>query len=78
MARVFFDDCLEKLTNPYELAVLAGHRARQIANGADATIPREHDKCTVVALREIAEETITPESIEEDLDSIIPETCKGR
>ena len=57
MARVTVEDCIEKVPNRFGLVLLAGHRARNIANGAALTIDRDNDKNPVVALREIAEET---------------------
>lgn len=67
MARVFLEDCLDNVTNPFELALLASHRARQMANGAEATVSHNGDKETVVALREIANETVSPDEIKESL-----------
>jgi DNA-directed RNA polymerase subunit omega len=57
MARVTVEDCVDKVPNRFELVMLASHRAREIAAGAPITIERERDKNSVVALREIAEET---------------------
>jgi DNA-directed RNA polymerase subunit omega len=55
MARITVEDCLEKLPNRFELTVLAAKRARQISmSGEEPLVPWENDKCTVVALREIA------------------------
>ncbi|MEL7428969.1 MAG: DNA-directed RNA polymerase subunit omega, partial [Pseudomonadota bacterium] len=53
--------------NRFELVLLAGHRARQISSGGEITVPRDNDKNPVVALREIAEETLSPGDLEEDL-----------
>ncbi|MEM8740113.1 MAG: DNA-directed RNA polymerase subunit omega [Pseudomonadota bacterium] len=58
MARVTVEDCVDKVPNRFELVMLAAHRAREIATGAPITIERDKDKNPVVALREIAEETI--------------------
>ena len=55
MARVTVEDCIEKVPNRFGLVLMAGHRARSIANGAALTIDRDNDKNPVVALREIAE-----------------------
>jgi DNA-directed RNA polymerase subunit omega len=55
MARVTVEDCIDKVDNRFELVLLAGHRARQISQGAPITVPRDNDKNPVVALREIAE-----------------------
>ena len=59
MARVTVEDCLQNVDNLFQLVLLASQRARRLANGAEPTIPWENDKPTVVALREIAEGTIT-------------------
>lgn len=67
MARVTVEDCIDKVENRFELVLLAGHRARMISSGSQLTIDRDKDKNPVVALREIAEETITPEDLKEDL-----------
>ena len=67
MARVTVEDCIDKVDNRFELVLLAGHRARMIASGAPITIDRNNDKNPVVALREIADETISPEDLKEDL-----------
>lgn len=60
MARVTVEDCVDKVPNRFELVLLAGQRARQISSGASLTVDRDNDKNPVVALREIAEETIKP------------------
>ncbi|KEG19977.1 DNA-directed RNA polymerase subunit omega [Bartonella bacilliformis] len=67
MARVTVEDCIDKVDNRFELVLLAGHRARQISQGAQITISRDNDKNPVVALREIAEETLSPADLKEDL-----------
>ena len=67
MARVTVEDCIDKVDNRFELVLLAGHRARQISQGAPITVPRDNDKNPVVALREIAEETLSPGDLKEDL-----------
>jgi DNA-directed RNA polymerase subunit omega len=67
MARVTVEDCIDKVDNRFELVLLAGHRARQISQGAQITVPRDNDKSPVVALREIAEETLSPGDLKEDL-----------
>ena len=58
MARVTVEDCIDKLPNRFELVLLAAHRARMVSQGAPLTIERDKDKNPVVALREIAEESI--------------------
>ncbi|MFK8251147.1 DNA-directed RNA polymerase subunit omega [Ancylobacter terrae] len=67
MARVTVEDCIDKVDNRFELVLLAGHRARMIASGSPITIDRDNDKNPVVALREIADQTISPEDLKEDL-----------
>lgn len=67
MARVTVEDCIDKVDNRFELVLLAGHRARQISQGAPITIDRDNDKNPVVALREIADETLSPDDLKEDL-----------
>ncbi len=65
MARVTVEDCVDKVSNRFDLILLAAQRARQISGGADLTIDRDRDKNPVVALREIAEETVRPRELEE-------------
>lgn len=65
MARVTVEDCVDKVPNRFELVMLAAHRAREIASGSSLTIDRDNDKNPVVALREIAEETQSAESLRE-------------
>ncbi len=59
MARVTVEDCIVKIPNRFELVMLAAQRARDIGAGASLTLDRDNDKNPVVALREIAEGTIT-------------------
>ena len=63
MARVTVEDCVLKIPNRFELVMLAGQRARDISAGGRLTVERDNDKNPVVALREIADETV-------DLDSL--------
>jgi DNA-directed RNA polymerase subunit omega len=65
MARITVEDCLENVDNIFQLIILAAQRARRLANGAEATVPWENDKVTVVALREIAAGNVTPEMLAE-------------
>ena len=65
MARVTVEDCVERVSNRFDLVLLAAQRARQVSGGADLTIDRDRDKNPVVALREIAEETVKPAHLEE-------------
>ena len=67
MARVTVEDCVDKVENRFELVLLASHRARQIAQGQHITVDRDNDKNPVVALREIADETLSPDDLKEDL-----------
>ena len=67
MARVTVEDCIDKVDNRFELVLLAAHRARTIASGAAILVPRDNDKNPVVALREIADEKLTPEDLKEEL-----------
>jgi len=67
MARVTVEDCIEKVTNRFELVLLSGHRARMVSQGAPLTVERDNDKNPVVALREIAEGSINAEDLKEDL-----------
>jgi DNA-directed RNA polymerase subunit omega len=67
MARVTVEDCIDKVENRFELVLLAGHRARMISSGSPITLERDNDKNPVVALREIADETVSPEDLKEEL-----------
>jgi DNA-directed RNA polymerase subunit omega len=68
MARVTVEDCVDKIPNRFDLVLLAAQRARQISGGAELTIDRDRDKNPVVALREIADEMVTPASL---LESVV-------
>lgn len=67
MARVTVEDCVDKVPNRFELVMLAAHRAREIATGAPLTVERDNDKNSVVALREIADETQGADDLRERL-----------
>lgn len=67
MARVTVEDCVDKVENRFELVLLASHRARMISSGSPLTVDRDRDKNPVVALREIAESTVHPDDLKEDL-----------
>ena len=67
MARVTVEDCVEKVSNRFELVMLAAQRARKIGSGAALTIDRDNDKNPVVALREIADETVAVADLKEEL-----------
>ena len=83
MARVTVEDCVDKISNRFELVLIAANRARELRNGSNITIDRENDKDPVVALREIAEKTISPadmferliHSIQEQVEIDEPETA---
>ncbi|MEM6438193.1 MAG: DNA-directed RNA polymerase subunit omega [Pseudomonadota bacterium] len=67
MARVTVEDCVDKVSNRFDLVMLAAHRAREISTGSEITIDRDNDKNPVVALREIADETLSPDDLHEGL-----------
>ena len=69
MARVTVEDCVDKIPNRFDLVLSAAQRARQISGGAELTIDRDRDKNPVVALREIAEETVKPADLQEAIVS---------
>ncbi len=64
MARLTVEDCMDNVDNRYDLVMLASKRARQLAMGADALVPEDGDKPTVIALREIANGLVTTGNIE--------------
>jgi DNA-directed RNA polymerase subunit omega len=66
MARVTVEDCIDKVPNRFDLVMLAAHRARTISSGSPITVERDNDKNPVIALREIEEETLTPEELYEE------------
>jgi len=67
MARVTVEDCIDKVTNRFELVMVSGKRARQISSGAPLTIDRDNDKNAVVSLREIASETVSVDNLREEV-----------
>ncbi|GJL94733.1 MAG: DNA-directed RNA polymerase subunit omega [Hyphococcus sp.] len=67
MARVTVEDCVEQVTNRFDLVLLAAHRARVLSSGAPLLLDRDNDKNPVVALREIADQHLAPEELDEDL-----------
>jgi DNA-directed RNA polymerase subunit omega len=67
MARVTVEDCIDKVENRFDLVLLASHRARMVSSGAPITVERDNDKNPVVALREIADETVSPDDLREEL-----------
>ena len=78
MARVTVEDCIDKVENRFDLVLLASHRARMISSGSQITIERDNDKNPVVALREIAETTISPDDLKEELVHSLAEIRRGR
>lgn len=64
MARITVEDCLNRIDNRFEMVLTATKRARQIANGADPLVEEENDKPTVIALREIADGLVDPQSVD--------------
>ena len=67
MARVTVEDCIDKVQNRFDLVLLASHRARMISSGAPITVERDNDKNPVVALREIADLTVSTDDLKEEL-----------
>ncbi|MDH3702829.1 MAG: DNA-directed RNA polymerase subunit omega [Alphaproteobacteria bacterium] len=67
MARVTVEDCVERVPNRFDLVMLAAQRSRDISSGSDITLERDNDKNPVVALREIAEETVELDKLQDDL-----------
>lgn len=67
MARVTVEDCIDKIPNRYELLMVAAQRAKDISSGSPLTVDRDNDKNSVVALREIAEETVSIEELQRSL-----------
>ena len=67
MARLTVEDCITRIPNRFELVMFAAQRSRDIGSGAELTVERDNDKNPVVALREIAEGTVDPEKLREEL-----------
>lgn len=67
MARVTVEDCVDKIPNRFELLLIAAHRARMLASGSLPTVEPDNDKNPVIALREIAERTISAADMRESL-----------
>ena len=63
MARVTVEDCVEKVTNRFQLVMVAARRSREISAGAEPRLDRDNDKNPVVALREIADEKVSPDDL---------------
>ena len=77
MARVTVEDCVDKVPNRFELVMLAAHRARVIREGSPITIERDNDKDPVIALREIAAETVDLETIRDSLVAELQQVRPG-
>tara|TARA_B100000963_G_scaffold284634_1_gene253456 strand:- start:406 stop:822 length:417 start_codon:yes stop_codon:yes gene_type:complete len=67
MARITVEDCIDKFPSRFELVLVASNRARKLFSGEKPTVEIDNDKNTVIALREIAEETLTKEQLKNDL-----------
>ena len=67
MARITVEDCIDKFPSRFELVLVASNRARKLHSGENPTVEIDNDKNTVIALREIAEETISKEKLQNDL-----------
>ena len=67
MARITVEDCIDKFPSRFELVLVAANRARKLYAGETSNIEKDNDKNTVIALREIAEETLTSEQLKNDL-----------
>ncbi len=67
MARVTVEDCIDKVQNRFDLVLIAAGRARQISAGAELTVPEDRDKNSVIALREIAEETVAADALRDNV-----------
>ena len=67
MARITVEDCIDKFPSRFELVLVASNRARKLHSGETPTIEKDNDKNTVIALREIAEETITKDQLQNEL-----------
>ncbi|MEM6944987.1 MAG: DNA-directed RNA polymerase subunit omega [Pseudomonadota bacterium] len=66
MARVTVEDCVDKISNRFDLVMLASHRARSVSAGAEILVERDNDKNPVVALREIADKRVVPDELREE------------
>ena len=67
MARITVEDCIDKFPSRFELVLVASNRARKLYSGENPTVEIDNDKNTVIALREIAEETLSKEQLKNDL-----------
>ena len=67
MARITVEDCIDKFPSRFELVLVASQRARNLHSGDNPTVEKDNDKNTVIALREIADSTISVEAMKENL-----------
>ena len=67
MARVTIEDCIKKISNPFELVLFAAQRAKELNQGEISDLDKENDKNTVISLREIAQEKVTPNYLKLEL-----------
>ena len=67
MARITVEDCIDKFPSRFELVLVASQRARKLYSGENPTVEKDNDKNTVIALREIAESTISVEAMKENV-----------
>ena len=67
MARITVEDCIDKFPSRFELVLVASNRARKLHSGEEPTVEKDNDKNTVIALREIAQETLTTNQLKNDL-----------
>ena len=67
MARITVEDCIDKFESRFELVLVASNRARKLHSGENPTVEKDNDKSTVIALREIADETVSIDSLKEKL-----------
>ena len=77
MARVTVEDCLDKVSNRFELVLMATKRARQISKGAAPLVEEENDKPTVLALREIAAGKVDPSTLESESEKLAADSVMG-
>lgn len=67
MARITVEDCIDKFESRFELVLVASNRARKLHSGESPTVEKDNDKPTVIALREIADESLSVDSLKEKL-----------
>ena len=67
MARITVEDCIDKFESRFELVLVASNRARKIHSGENPTVEKDNDKPTVIALREIADESLSIDSLKDKL-----------